>query len=53
MTTTSIVKDEYLNFNKIMSEKYLGRLSIDFYYAVETDIDTQSFRNGRINNILE
>jgi hypothetical protein len=28
-------------------------VSIDFYYAVETDIDIQSFRNERINNILE
>ena len=34
-------------------EKYVSMVSIDFYYAVETDIDIQSFRNERINNILE
>ena len=74
-------EDEYLNFNKILlekygpiskkytwedtdymlhpsaneeeCEKYDSMVSIDFYYAVETDIDIQSFRNERINNILE
>ena len=39
--------------NEEECEKYSSMVSIDFYYAVETDIDIQSFRNERINNILE
>lgn len=39
--------------NEEECKKYSKMVSIDFYYAVETDIDIQSFRNERINNILE
>ena len=39
--------------NEEESEKYASLVSIDFYYAVETEVDIQSFRNERINEVLK
>jgi hypothetical protein len=35
------------------SDEYAKMVNINFYEYVETDVDLQSFRNERINDVLK